>query len=236
VVLAPRWGRALAKGAGLVSDERIELLLSWRRSGFSVHNAVTLESDDPAALERLARYLLRPPVSLARTRWDEDAGRVRYAHKDGHDRDGRPDAENDDESFDPLEFLARVLVHVPAPRLHLTRYYGAYSNLARGLRRRASTSGEGAAWGSRSTTPPDPPDPDTSFEAARRSELRKRWADLLRRVYEADPLLCPHCGSTMRIVAVITERTVIRKILDHLKNRQNSERAPPTGASAEPPN
>lgn len=54
-------------------------------------------------------------------------------------------------------------------------------------------------------------EPDT----AERRELRKNWAALIRRVYEVDPLVCP-CGATMRIVAVITERSVITKILGHL--------------------
>jgi len=31
---------ALLRRRGLLSEERIELLLSWRRSGFSVHNRV----------------------------------------------------------------------------------------------------------------------------------------------------------------------------------------------------
>lgn len=50
----------------LLSDERIELLLSWQNTGFSVHNTVTLESEDPAGAERIARYLLRPPLLEAR--------------------------------------------------------------------------------------------------------------------------------------------------------------------------
>jgi hypothetical protein len=52
-------------------------------------------------------------------------------------------------------------------------------------------------------------------ETAERKQLRNNWAALIRRVYEVDPLVCP-CGATMRIVAVITERSVITKILAHL--------------------
>ena len=50
---------------------------------------------------------------------------------------------------------------------------------------------------------------------APKSGYRKNWAALIRRVYEVDPLVCA-CGATMRIVAVITERSVITKILAHL--------------------
>ena len=44
------------------------------------------------------------------------------------------------------------------------------------------------------------------------------WARLIRRVYEADPLLC-RCGQRMRVVGFITQAPVIRKILDHVGRR-----------------
>jgi hypothetical protein len=47
-------------------------------------------------------------------------------------------------------------------------------------------------------------------------ESRSAWARLIAKVYEADPLICRHCGSPMRIVAVITEPQQVRKILLHL--------------------
>ncbi len=33
--------------------------------------------------------------------------------------------------------------------------------------------------------------------------LRRRWASLIRRVYNVDPLLCPRCRSLMRVVSFI---------------------------------
>ena len=62
---------------GLLSEERTELLLSWRHTGFSVHARVRVEPEDQGAVERLARYILRPPISLERMQWD-GAGEVRY--------------------------------------------------------------------------------------------------------------------------------------------------------------
>ena len=52
------------KKKGLLSDERIELLLSWKHTGFSIDNSDTVYPTDELGLERLARYLIRPPVSL----------------------------------------------------------------------------------------------------------------------------------------------------------------------------
>ena len=45
-------------------------------------------------------------------------------------------------------------------------------------------------------------------------EARRRWAELLRRIFEIEPLACPRCGQTMRIVAFITEPKVIDRILE----------------------
>ena len=61
------------------------------------------------------------------------------------------------------------------------------------------------------------------------------WAELLHRIFEVEPLECPRCGQTMRIVALITEPTVIDRILDHLRRTAAARcrsRAPPLVATA----
>ena len=55
--------------------------------------------------------------------------------------------------------------------------------------------------------------------------VRQAWARLIRRVYEVDPLLCPRCGETMRVIVVIDQPAVVRQILDHLGIA--GERSPP---------
>ena len=39
------------------------------------------------------------------------------------------------------------------------------------------------------------------------------WAVLIKSVFEVDPLKCPKCGGTMKIVSFIEEKPVIEKIL-----------------------
>ena len=39
----------------------------------------------------------------------------------------------------------------------------------------------------------------------------------MAKVYEIDPLVCPKCGSEMRVIAVIKNVGEIKKILKHLK-------------------
>ena len=45
---------------------------------------------------------------------------------------------------------------------------------------------------------------------------------------EIDPLICPKCGGTMRIVSFIKDYKVIDKIINHLKLTFKAERPPPT--------
>ena len=42
---------------------------------------------------------------------------------------------------------------------------------------------------------------------------------MVRRVFEVDPLECPRCGGEMKIISVILEHEVIRKILGHLARK-----------------
>ena len=54
---------------------------------------------------------------------------------------------------------------------------------------------------------------------------------LIKRVYHADPLLCPRCGGTMKIIAFIQagQQEAIRKILEHCGLWQDPpSRGPPS--------
>ena len=51
----------LLKKQLLLSDQRIELLLSWRRSGFNIDDSVRIPAGEGKTLEHVARYMLAPP-------------------------------------------------------------------------------------------------------------------------------------------------------------------------------
>ena len=38
----------------------------------------------------------------------------------------------------------------------------------------------------------------------------------MQRVFELDALRCPYCGSKRKLIALITDGAVVRKILEHL--------------------
>ena len=61
---------------------------------------------------------------------------------------------------------------------------------------------------------------------------RYLWAALLARIYEALPLVCPHCGAQMRLIAAITDQPSISRILTHIGE---SEKPPPITPARGPP-
>ena len=61
---------------------------------------------------------------------------------------------------------------------------------------------------------------------------------LIKRTYQADPLLCPNCGGTMKIIAFIEayQGDVIRKILEHCGLWHDPpSRAPPNASGPSQP-
>jgi hypothetical protein len=50
---------------------------------------------------------------------------------------------------------------------------------------------------------------------------------MIRKVYEVDPLLCPRCGGKMRVIAFLTDFSVVDRIIDHLKLTFVADKPPP---------
>ena len=70
------------------------------------------------------------------------------------------------------------------------------------------------------------------------SRAKAPWARLIRKVYEADPLVCPKCNAPMRVIALIDDPGVVRRILEHLGGwaPEPAERGPPEEATDWPRN
>jgi hypothetical protein len=61
---------------GLIGEETVRNLLTWRHSGFSVHGAVRVEGRQGAA--RLGRYMIRCPLALKRLSWNDDTASAHH--------------------------------------------------------------------------------------------------------------------------------------------------------------
>ena len=88
-----------------------------RHNGFDLHAELCVPADRRDRLERLCRYVLRPPVAQERLDLTAD-GHVRLTLK-------RPWADGTTHlEFEPLDLLARLAAPTPRPRINLVLYHG----------------------------------------------------------------------------------------------------------------
>jgi len=185
----------------LINLTLVQKILRWRHTGFHVHSKVRTTSKQEA--ERVGKYMIRPILSLKRLSFDEAQGQVSYQY-------GKHSSKL--ERMDYLEFIARVTSHIPDKGQVMIRYYGLYANAHRGKKRKEGNY------------PSHPPiiDDEVSFVPS------KGWAEMIRKVFEVDPLICPRCGGEMKVISFIEDHKVIDKIITHLKLTFMAERPPPS--------
>jgi hypothetical protein len=129
----------------------------------------------------------------------------------------------------PYEFIEKLAALVPPPRANLVTYHGVLAS-NHPWRRRVVPSGADAHVAP--FLPPsrrriqDEADPAAPTTAERRR--RATWAELMKRVLGLDVLECPACGSRRRLIALITDPPVIRRILVCLGHDPDPpQRSPP---------
>jgi hypothetical protein len=186
--------------------------LSAVLDGFSLHGGVAIGCGETARLERLCRYLTRPPLAAERLSFHDD-GRVRYTFRRAW-RDGTTAI-----LLEPGTLIERLAALIPRPGVHLLTYHGllapaaSYRNLIvpqpdeRGdegddrescRRHRSRTTSDGTVLPGRLPRRP-----------------RTLWAELLRRVFGYDALRC-RCGGRRYLLTFLTDPDVIERILCHL--------------------
>ena len=199
-----------------------------------------IAADDRPALERLLRYCARPCWASERLTQADDGERLIYTFDKP-----RPDG-SWQLTLTPLELLDRLARFIPPPRRHLHRYHGVFAPHAALRAQVAARAGEAIAAPVASTVPesvasvsatamPVASATPENLAAAIRAQLglpanirplpepstaaspgARSWARLIARIYEVDPLRCRRCGGSMQLIAFMTERSVIARILDHL--------------------
>jgi hypothetical protein len=186
-----------------------------RVNGLDLHAHTRIPRHHRADLERLCRYLLRPPVSYDRIALRPD-GRVELT---------LPRTWSDGTRalvFEPVAFLTRLAALIPRPRWNTLRYHGVFA--------------PGATWRQAITAQAVPPEgtPRPLLQPSRPGTHRPRrlaWADLLRRTFGLEVLVCATCGTRRSITALIQSPAVARTILTYL----GLPSEPPCVARARPP-
>ena len=118
--------------------------------------------------------------------------------------------------FNPLEWMAALVSHIPDKGAQTVHYYGQYSNATRGRLKKEDSQPEYHI-----------------IEDDSLGGLNRSWARLIQKIYEVDPLICPICQGKMRIIAFIEDYKVVKKILDYLGIYEFERKRPPPKAAEE---
>jgi hypothetical protein len=169
-----------------------------RIGGFDLHANTSVRAKNRPKLERLCRYLLRPPVAEDRLSFAPDGSvllRLKTPWRDGTSHI----------ALEPLELLEKLAALIPRPYVNLIVYHGVLAPNAKWRREvvdfgRAKVEREPAASSPRNVA----------------GSYNRTWAELMRRGLDIDVLECPYCGGRLRFVAAIMLSSAIRRILRHL--------------------
>lgn len=184
-------------------------------NGFSIHGATSIKSHDRIGLQKLIRYMGRGAISQERISLNEK-GEILYNLKNGYD--GATHI-----LLSPMELLEKLSGIIPPPHRHQVTYYGCLSSRS-SLRSLIILQGERlkkdeTLFGTEAPVVERRPDEekkcDDGAEKSKDSHYID-WAMLLKKVFEIDIAICPKCQGRLRIISVINEKTIIKKILGHI--------------------
>ncbi len=209
-------------GRGTRAEPFVKAPLCADCDGFSLHAGVRVAVADRKRLEHLVRYAGRPAIAESRLSLLAD-GRVCYELKRRW-RDGTTHV-----VMTPEVLIERLLALVPRPRRHLVTYHGVLAPAA-GLRSRVVPRWEEAEAVVGEADAPEQEAGSAAIDALRRRRSsvphvprhrgrprggvrRYPWAELLRRVFAVEVLVCPHCGGSRRLLAAIHDPASIERVL-----------------------
>ena len=207
IAVGPRAGQklftlqTLSASATPEAEQQGDYRGAAQAGGFSLHAGIDIEPHQRPKLERLCRYVSRPPVAVDRMALT-DSGQVRYSLKTPY-RDGTTHI-----VLEPLDLMARLAALVPPPRMHLTRYHGVFAPHSK-LRAAVTPAGQGKGK--------KPPAEEGTDKPTTPRHVAMSWAKRLKRVFGIDIEACARCGGKLKVIASIEEPAVIAKILAHLE-------------------
>jgi len=183
--------------------------------GFSLHANTAVSAGEKDRLEKLCRYVTRPPIAEMRLHETREGGIIYRFKKEWSDGTQAV-------HFTPQEFIEKLVALIPPPRIHLTRFHGVLGPNHRFRHQVVPAQ-------------PKLEEPKANREGDAKPSLRDprrlSWSELLKRVFKIDLTTCPDCGGALKFIAAITERAVVEQILGHL----GLPSVPPTFHPARPP-
>lgn len=142
-------------------------------------------------IKYISRYLGRPPIASSRIiHYD---GELVTFHYDRH-----PDHKRITETIPALDFIRKLIQHIPEKHFKMLRYYGIYAKHH-----------------------PQRPKLFPALSKEKQQFLKKllRWRESILLSFGYDPLNCPKCGTSMLVLEVYHKKTALfdqyRKAMDY---------------------
>jgi hypothetical protein len=173
----------------VLPPEVADNLLSWQNSGFHVYATEPFDSADKQTLTNRLAYAYRLPAALNRLSFNDGIVKV--------------EARKQTLTLTPLDFIAKLTLHIPNRYQNIRRYAGFYSsNIQRKVRLAK-------------------PKHSAQLELEIRPPVKPKWATLIAKVFGEIPIACPRCGTAMDLKEFIFDVRWISKVVPELS------RAPP---------
>src|SRR3990172_5677020 len=129
----------------------------------------------------MGRYMTRAAVREQDFSVSEDLRTVLYRGE------FNPGIKRNFEAMDSLEWLAKVMSQIPDRHEKGLTYTGWYSSVVRSVRKKKA------------------PAPFKADIPLSQRKSRRAWARLIRKAFGVDPMRCPKCGKTLKLIIVIED-------------------------------
>jgi hypothetical protein len=174
---------------GVLAPETADNLLSWKNSGFHAYATEPFEPSDKQTLTNRLAYAYRLPAPINRLSFNDGLVAV--------------ETRKQTLTLTPVDFIAKLTLHIPNRYQNVRCYAGFYSS---NIRRKV-----------RLAKPKDTAHPAIEV----RTPVKPKWATLIARVFGEIPIACPRCGIAMDLKEFVFDVRWIIKVIPELS------RAPP---------
>jgi hypothetical protein len=131
-----------------------------------------------ASIDYLGKYLKRPPLGETRIK-EYDGKSVTFQYLD-HYTDM-----NQTMTLPVLDFIERMIAHIPDKNFRNIRYYGFLANRVRGKDMPVVRKLLKMTW-------------------IMKKKVHTPWREMIRRIFDYDPLKCPKCGLIMEFQQIVS--------------------------------
>jgi hypothetical protein len=177
-MLRKRWQKLILDGLEKAKGKREiqklkNKLYKEKTEGFYVYGKGEVKSEK-AAIQYVGRYTGRPPIAESRI-LSYDGKQVKFyyvRHEDG---------KRVEETIDAIEFIGRLIVHIPEEQFKMIRYYGIYAQHTKERPKLIKLVN------------------DKIMELRRKM---RKWRIRLMKSFGYDPTECEKCGGKMTVVDV----------------------------------